>query len=512
MSSTTTSVDPTAAEAVRAFWPDGRAKNFVGGSWVDAGGVSDVVDPSTGRPYATAPDSSRADIAAAVDAAAAAQPAWARLTLLERAEALTAFRAALLQGERELALLESVDSGNSLTSTHRDVGLAIKYLSTWPGYAHAHAGRMTAPVPDGFSYTLHRPYGVVGKIVAFNHPSLFAITGMILPLMAGNTVVVKASPQAPLGTLALGKFFAEALPAGVVNLVSGGPDAGDALVTDPRIKRLAFVGSLPTALAIQSRAAASGAVKHLSFELGGKNAMIVFPDVDLDAAVEAAFAGMSFTVSAGQSCQSTSRLLLHESISTDFLERLVPRLQDVHVGPAYDTNTQMGPLVSRSQLERVTGYIEAGRRAGARLLTGGRAPDRSDTYAGGYYLEPTLFSEVTPEMVIGREEIFGPVLSALTWSGYEQMLALANDIDLGLSAAIWTRDINLALRTAARIDAGYIWVNDANRHYLGAPFGGVKNSGTGREECAEEYATYLETTAVNIKVPEQPTTLPARRD
>jgi acyl-CoA reductase-like NAD-dependent aldehyde dehydrogenase len=491
--------EDTALNAAATFWPRGEAMNFVGGQWTSTQARVEVLDPSTARPFASAPDSDRAEVAAAVATAASSQPRWARLDLSERVDALTALRAALLAQGEQLALLESVDSGNPMSSTRRDVELAAKYLSVWPSYAYAFTGRMTSPVPDGFSYTLHKPYGVVGKIVAFNHPALFAIIGMIMPLLAGNTVVIKASPQAPLATLALGRFIAETLPAGVVNLVAGGAAAGDALVTHDRIKRLAFVGSLPTALTIQSRAAASGSLKHLSFELGGKNAMIVFPDADLDAAVEAAFAGMSFTVSAGQSCQSTSRLLLHDSIAEDFTASLADRMRAVRVGTAYHPDSDMGPLVSAAHLQRVQAFVASGRDAGARLVTGGTAPD-----APGYFLNPTLFSDVTPDMDIARDEIFGPVLSTFGWSDYDQMLSMANGLNVGLSAAIWTRDIDLALRTAADVDAGYIWVNDANRHYLGAPFGGVKDSGTGREETAEEYATYLETSAVNVKVTTKP--------
>lgn len=490
------STDDTARAAVAAFWPDCSARNFVAGQWIAVGSEVQTVDPSTGRVCASAPDSNRAEVATAVDAADDARAGWAGLTLQDRIDALTAFRQVLLDRGEQLALLEAVDSGNPLPTTRRDIQLAAKYLATWPGYAQSFAGRMTAPVPDGFSYTLHKPYGVVGRIVAFNHPALFAITGMLMPLLAGNTVVVKASPQAPLATLALGQLLADVMPPGVVNLVAGGAEAGDALVTDPRIKRLSFVGSLPTALQIQSRAAASGSLKHVSFELGGKNAMIVFPDVDLDAAVEAAFSNMSFTVSAGQSCQSTSRLLLHVSIAADFIARLEHRMSAVEVGAAYAPDTQMGPLISAKHLDRVENYVASGRADGARLVTGGTRPT-----GDGFYLAPTLFTDVTPAMTIAREEIFGPVLSVLTWSDYDEMLDIANGVDLGLSAAIWTRDIDVALRTAAEIEAGYVWINDANRHYLGAPFGGVKNSGVGREETADEYPTYLETTSVNVKVP-----------
>jgi acyl-CoA reductase-like NAD-dependent aldehyde dehydrogenase len=343
--------------------------------------------------------------------------------------------------------------------------------------------------------------------VAFNHPSLFAVAGMIFPLLAGNTIVVKAAPQTPLGTLALGALLQDCLPPGTVNLIAGGAETGDALVTSPRVKRLSFVGSLPTALAIQSRLSVGGTVKHLSLELGGKNAMIVFPDVDLDAAVDAAVAGMSFAVSAGQSCQSTSRLLLHADIYEPFLDLLAARMSALRVGVAYDEAVDMGPLVSAAQLARVQSYVASGIDEGARLVTGGAAP------AGlppGHYLQPTLFADVEPGMRIAREEIFGPVVAALPWRDYDEMIALANDVELGLSAAVWSRDIDAALRTAADVQAGYVWVNDANRHYLGSPFGGVKNSGIGREESPEELLSYLETKSVNVRLPLRPDVPPAR--
>jgi betaine-aldehyde dehydrogenase len=406
-----------------------------------------------------------------------------------------------------LALLEAMDSGNPLSATRRDVSFGLRYLARWPSYAFAHAGRATTPVADGLSYTLSSPYGVVGRIVAFNHPSLFAVAGLIFPLLAGNTIVIKAAPQTPLGTLALGSLLQDSLPPGVVNLVAGGAETGDALVISPHVKRLSFVGSLPTALAIQSRLSVSGTVKHLSLELGGKNAMIVFPDVDLDAAVEAAVAGMSFAVSAGQSCQSTSRLLLHADIYESFVDRLSERMRALRVGVAYDPANQMGPLVSAEHLARVRGYVDSGLADGARLVTGGGTPTG---LTGGYYLEPTLFSDVRPGMRIAREEIFGPVVAALEWRDYDEMLAVANDVELGLSAAVWSRDIDAALRTAAAVDAGYVWVNDANRHYLGAPFGGVKNSGLGREESPEELLSYLETKSVNVRLPLRPDVPPAR--
>ncbi|MEU6413580.1 aldehyde dehydrogenase family protein [Microbispora sp. NPDC046933] len=486
-------------EALAHFWSDSQPRAFVAGEWVAAGATAPSYDPSTGEELAAVPYASAAEVDAAVEAARGAQPAWSAAGLEARADALELVEASLRAHGEKLALLDSADSGNPLASARRDIGLALRYLKRWPSFAFALAGRATTPAEDALSYTLRTPYGVVGKIIAFNHPTLFALGGMIFPLLAGNTMVIKAAPQTPLATLAIGRVLADVLPPGVVNIVAGGAETGDALVTHPAVKRIAFTGSLPTALAIQSRLGARGRIKHLTTELGGKNAMVVFPDVDLDAAVEAAVAGMSFTVSQGQSCQSTSRLLLHESIHDDFVTRLAERLRRLRVGVAYDEGSDMGPLVSLQQLDRVRGYVASGCEEGAELVTGGGVPD--GVPPRGYYLEPTLFTGVTPRMRIAREEIFGPVVAAMTWSDHDEMLRLANDVDLGLSAAVWCRDIDLALRTAHELEAGYVWVNDANRHFLGAPFGGVKNSGVGREECLDELLSYFETKAVNVRVP-----------
>ncbi|WP_055477944.1 aldehyde dehydrogenase family protein [Sphaerimonospora mesophila] len=488
--------------ALDHFWSDARPKSFVAGEWSASSTTFPAYDPSTGEVLAAVPEASPAEVDAAVEAARQAQPAWSAAGLEARADTLERVAAELRAQGEKLALLDSVNSGNPLSAARRDITLALRYLKRWPSYAFALTGQATTPVDDALSYTLRTPYGVVGKIIAFNHPTLFALGGMIFPLLAGNTMVIKAAPQTPLATLAIGRILEGVLPPGVVNIVAGGAGTGDALVTHPDVKRIAFTGSLPTALAIQSRLGARGQIKHLTTELGGKNAMVVFPDVDLDAAVDAAVANMSFTVSQGQSCQSTSRLLLHESIHDAFVSRLADRLRRLRIGPAYDEASDMGPLVSRHQLERVRAYIASGCEEGAELLTGGGIPD--GVPSGGYYLEPTLFAGVTPGMRIAREEIFGPVAAAMSWSDHDEMLHLANDVDLGLSAAVWCRDVDLALRTAHELEAGYVWVNDANRHFLGAPFGGVKNSGVGREECMDELLGYYETKAVNVRVPRRP--------
>jgi acyl-CoA reductase-like NAD-dependent aldehyde dehydrogenase len=359
-------------------------------------------------------------------------------------------------------------------------------------------GEVIPASPGNLHYTSYSPYGVVGRICAFNHPVMFAATRPLPALIAGNALVIKPAPQTSLSTLGLAELFAEAFPAGVVNIVSGGADAGDALVTHPDVKRIAFTGSVGTGLKIQERGAQSGHVKHLSLELGGKNAMVVFPDVDVDEAVDGAIYGMNFNVCQGQSCGSNSRVLVHRSVYDEFVSTAAEQLRDYTVGVAYTEEADMGPLVSAQHHERVSGFVESGVKDGATLVTGGDRPD--GTPAGGYFMKPALFADVQPSMSIGSQEIFGPVMSVFVWDDYDSMIELANSVDLGLTASIWTNDLDLAHKTAERLDAGYVWVNDSTRHYFGTPFGGTKNSGIGREESLDELISYMETKVVHTRL------------
>jgi acyl-CoA reductase-like NAD-dependent aldehyde dehydrogenase len=314
--------------------------------------------------------------------------------------------------------------------------------------------------------------------------------------MAGNAVVVKSPESSPLTGSILGELCREHLPRGVVNIVHGlGLPAGDALVRDPAVRRIGFTGSVPTGLAIQ-RAAAESGVKHVTLELGGKNPFIVFPDADLEKAVEGALAGMNFSW-AGQSCGSTSRLLLHESVHDDFVERLAARMQRLRLGDPTDPASEMGPVNSRRQHERVMGFIDSARHEGARLVTGGRRPP-GESFRAGYWVEPTLYAGVEPSMRVAREEVFGPIVCALRWSTEAQAIALANGTEFGLTAAVWTRDLDTAMRMMRRIDAGTVWINTAGQHFVGTPFGGWKDSGLGGEECLEELLSYTQVKAVHV--------------
>ncbi|MFC8667648.1 aldehyde dehydrogenase family protein [Streptomyces sp. NPDC057199] len=497
MSTTTTSVqaDPIATHVTGQTF-----RMLIDGELVEAqkGARAVTWNPNTGSELTEVPEAGPEDVQRAVDAAHRAAPGWESAGLRQRTRCFAKFAELVREHREELAMLDAIDCGNPVDRMRLDIDLSQSYLEGWPALAAAATGKVIPASADGLHYTASRPYGVVGRITAFNHPAMFAISRPLPSLITGNTLVMKCAPQTPLSALRLAELFAEAFPPGVVNVLSGGAEVGDALVTHPQVKRLAFTGSKETGLVIQRRAAESGCVKHVTLELGGKNAMVVFPDSDIDAAVEGAIFGMNFNVCQGQSCGSNSRVLVHSSIHDAFLDCVSARLAAYRVGPAYDEANDMGPVVSREHLKRVNGYIESGVRDGAVLRAGGGRPQGAPT--GGFYVEPVVFGEVRPDMAIAREEIFGPVISVLAFDGYEEMLDIANGVDLGLTASVWTHDLDLAHRTAARLDAGYVWINDSSKHFFGTPFGGTKNSGIGREESAEELDSYLESKVVHTRL------------
>jgi acyl-CoA reductase-like NAD-dependent aldehyde dehydrogenase len=266
-------------------------------------------------------------------------------------------------------------------------------------------------------------------------------------------------------------------------------------VRHPAVRRIGFTGSVPTGLGIQ-RAAAEAGVKHVSLELGGKNPFIVFPDADLDRVVDAAVAGMNFSW-AGQSCGSTSRLLLHASVHDEVVERVGARIAALRLGDPLDPASEMGPVNSKRQYDRVLGFIESARAEGARLVTGGRRP-AGERFARGWWIEPTFYADVQPQMRIAREEVFGPIVSALRWRSEDEAVAMANGTDYGLTAAVWTRDLATSVRMTRRLQAGVVWVNTAGQHFVGMPFGGWKDSGLGGEESLEELLSYTQVKAVHV--------------
>lgn len=474
---------------------DREWRTLVGGRTVEPATTYPVEDPSTGQAFTEAPDCTAEEVDAAVRAAHRAQPAWGKLPPRQRAAKLRELAVLVREHREELAVLDAVDGGFPLSMMRGDVDAGLELMEIFADMALDLGGR-TIPVSKHLHYTVQQPYGVVARIVAFNHPFFFAASKIAAPLVAGNAVVLKAPDQTPLSSLRLAELAAEVLPPDLVITVSGqGAVAGRALVRHPLIRRVGFIGSPQTGRAIQRDAAEVG-VKNVSLELGGKNAQIVMPDADLDAAAEAAVQGMNFTWVAGQSCGSTSRLLLHESIADKVTARVAEIVAAIRVGHPLDDSTQMGPVISEAQYEKTLAAIQFGKDAGARVIAGGGRPDNVD--GSGWYVSPTVLADVDPDSALGRDEVFGPVLSIITFTDESDALRIANSVEYGLTAAIWTSDVKAAHRMAAKVDAGYVLVNSPSRHFWGLPFGGVKSSGIGREESVEELVSYTETKATTV--------------
>ncbi|MFZ9872323.1 MAG: aldehyde dehydrogenase family protein [Steroidobacteraceae bacterium] len=460
------------------------------GQWIDSH------EPATLRPLGRVPAASAVDVDRAVQSAALAQRDWADLSVWERAARLRALASAIRARGSEILELEARDTGNTIGKLRADVEIAAGYLEYFAGLGSELKGETIPATARGLHYTVHEPYGVVARIVPFNHPFMFAAAHLAAPLMAGNAVVVKTPETSPLSGSLLGEIVRAVLPRGLVSILHGyGAPAGDALVRHPLIRRIGFTGSVATGLAIQ-RAAAESAVKHVSLELGGKNPFIVFPDADLDRVVELAVAGMNFSW-AGQSCGSTSRLLLHVDIHDEIVERVAARMRALRVGDPLNPASEMGPVNSARQFARMQSFIEEANTEGARLVTGGKRPS-GDSFEQGYWLEPTLYADVSREMRIVREEIFGPIVCAQRWRTESEAIELANDTPYGLTAAVWTRDLATGLRMTRAIEAGTVWLNTAGQHFVGAPFGGWKDSGLGAEECLEELFSYSRLKAVHV--------------
>ncbi|WP_207955883.1 aldehyde dehydrogenase family protein [Rubrobacter marinus] len=472
---------------------------LIGGEVVAARGgeTIETTSPADGRFLAKVPFAQREDVNQAVAAAKEAFPAWRKTPLVEKAARMRAFVRVLREHAEELGILDAIDCGNPAKAMIGDVGMACGGLEYISGVAMEVKGQTLPSMGENWLLTRREPYGVVGRIVPFNHPILFMAWKIGAPVMTGNTLVLKGPEQAPLSSMYLSEIMKDVFPPGVVNIICGdGPTTGDALVRHPEVKRIALVGSVETGQRIQASAAEVG-VKHVSLELGGKNPMIVFPDADLDEAVEAAAFGMNFHWCQGQSCGSTSRLFLHEEIHDEFLEKLIERVKKIRIGHPLDPETQMGCLVSKEHYEKVMGYVELGKKEGARLVHGGGKPE-GEGFEDGYFLAPTIFDDVTMEMRLANEEIFGPVLSVLRWSDREKVIQEANAVEYGLTGAVWTTDIRTAFEVADALDTGYVWINGSGSHFLGAPFSGHKNSGTDSEEGIEELLSYTQSKTVSI--------------
>lgn len=470
-------------------FPEGRGL-YYGGAWHEPVEPkrTKVFSPSTGELLATIHEASAADVPLAVAAAQAGFEIWRDVPPLERARLLKELARIVRANARELALLDAIDCGNPVNELQQDVQATAFLLDYFAGLVTEIKGSSAPVGPNAVNFSVREPYGVVVRIAPFNHPLMFAIAKAASVLAAGNSIIVKPADQAPLSGLRAMELFEGVLPAGVFNMLAGGRELGAALVADPGVAMVGLVGSVPTGKAVMR--SASDSLKRVILELGGKNALIALPDSNPDKVAEAMVLGMNYTW-CGQSCGSTSRAFVHADIHDEVLARIPHHAAKFQPGISTEFSTTMGSMVDDQALQRVLSYIEAGKKEGARLIYGGKRPE-AETLKNGFYVEPTIFADVTMDMRIAKEEIFGPIMSVLKWTEEKEMLRQVNNVPYGLTCAVWTRDIQAGHRIAGRVEAGYIWINDVSRHILGSPFGGYKQSGIGREECLEELLAFTQ--------------------
>lgn len=458
-----------------------------------------IYNAASGQVIARVPDSDGHAVREAVVRGLEASSSWSAINAHERTDRLMRFADALETAAEELAYLDTDNTGNPIRTSRSGIATGIRALRYFAGLTSRLTGETIPMSSDHLHYTIAQPYGVVGVITPFNHPALYAIGRTAAALAAGNCVLLKPAHQSPMSAFRVAEIARESLPENVYQVVPGGPDTGSAIVRDPDVLRIAFTGSLRTALVMQAEAATAGFLKRFTFELGGKNPLIVLPDADPEAAASAAVTGMSLTRVLGQSCGSTSRLLVHEDLHRDLRDRIHDQMAALHFGPPRDEATALGTLISEEQRLRVESFVERGVSEGAQLLLGGRRPT-SPPFDRGFYYPPTLFDAVEPGMTIAQEEIFGPVLSIISWSSLDEVVKIANGGRYGLTASIYTNDLRAAHRLARDVHAGYVWINEIEKRWVGVPFGGTRASGMGTEYGEEELRSFTVPKTVNVSL------------
>lgn len=472
-----------------------KASHFVDGAYLEdkAGAPIEVIYPATGAAIATLHEATPAVIEQALASAARAQVAWAAMRPVERGRILRRAADIIRERNAELARLETLDTGKPLQETLvADWPSGADSLEWFAGLAPGVTGE-TIPLGRDFVYTIREALGVCLGIGAWNYPSQIACWKAAPALAMGNAMIFKPSEVTPLGALKLAEILVEAgLPAGLFNVVQGRGAVGGALVCDPRVAKVSLTGSVPTGQKVY--AAAAIGMRHVTMELGGKSPLIVFDDANLDDAVGAAMLGNFY--SAGQVCSNGTRVFVHRAVKDRFLDKLAQRSATIRLGDPLDEATQMGPLVSAAQLYKVLGYIETAQREGARLVTGGRRAELNS----GFFVQPTVFADVTDTMTIAREEVFGPVMAVLDFDSEAEVIARANATEFGLAAGVFTADLTRAHRVIGALQAGTCWINAYNLTPVESPFGGSKQSGVGRENghAAIEHYTQVKSVYVGM--------------
>lgn len=484
-------------EKVEAFL-QGTKKLYINGEFVNSKSEKtfDTFNPATGEVLATVYEACAEDIDVAVKAARQAfdEGPWSKISAAQRSRLMYKLADLIEENLEELAQLETLDNGKPVRETlHVDIPMAVEHLRYYAGWSTKIVGQ-TIPVNGPFlNYTRHEAVGVVGQIIPWNFPLLMSMWKLGAALATGCTVVLKPAEQTPLSVLYLAELIEEAgFPAGVVNIVPGfGETTGQPLVDHPLVDKIAFTGSTEVGKLIMERAAKT--LKRVTLELGGKSPNIILPDADLSKAIPGALNGVMFNQ--GQVCCAGSRVFIQKKQFDQVVSDMVDHAKKIKQGAGLNPDTQIGPLVSTEQQNRVLSYIEKGLDEGAELLVGGATP-----FEQGYFVEPTIFANVRDEMTIAREEIFGPVISALPYDDLDDIIKRANDTQYGLAAGVWTRDIAKAHYIASKLRAGTVWINCYNALDAASPFGGYKQSGIGREMGSYALNNYTEVKSVWVSM------------
>jgi (Z)-2-((N-methylformamido)methylene)-5-hydroxybutyrolactone dehydrogenase len=477
---------------------------YINGEWVDgtSGRKIQSIDPATGEVWLEVAEAGPEDMDRAVDAASHAfeHGEWKRLSASQRGAIMRRFAALVEENVELLGRIETKDNGIHIRDTTNYGRSLAQWIYYYAGLADKIEGATIPVRPDLHAYTVREPVGVVGAITPWNAPLLMYAFKLGPALSAGNTVVLKPAEQTPASALELSRLIHEAgFPPGVVNIVPGyGETAGERLVANPKVNKIAFTGEGRTGQMIMK--SASDSLKRVTFELGGKAPHIIFDDADLDKAIPMVV-NASF-LAAGQSCSLGSRVFVHGRIYDKFMERYVERARRVRAGNPFDQSVQIGPQASEEQLSKTMRYIELGKAEGAKLILGGKRPQES-TLANGYFVEPTIFTEVDPQMRLAQEEIFGPVASVIRFENEEDLIHKANNVVYGLSAGVWTQDVGRAHRIASALKAGTVWVNTYRMLHYMLPYGGYKMSGIGRENGQEAINHYTEIKTVVVDLSTQ---------
>ncbi|PSP82288.1 aldehyde dehydrogenase [Halobacteriales archaeon QS_1_68_17] len=474
---------------------DGKYELFVGGEFVPAEGSETITttNPATEERLAEVPAGTAGDVDRAVATATDALDDWRLLDPAERGRLLHALADAIRDERDRLARIETLDNGKPLSQARRDVDGAARYFEYYAGVADKVQGESIPLSAEYVDYTLREPLGVTGQIIPWNLPINILGRSVAPALASGNVSVVKPAEQTPLTALEVARLADDVgFPPGVLNVVTGyGPEAGAALAGHPDLDGISFTGSVPTGREVGTAAVEN--ITHVHLELGGKSPNVVFPDADLEAALDGTVTGI-FATNAGQVCSAGSRLLVHEDVHAEFVDRLAGRAADLTVGPGIE-DPDVGPLVSAEQFEKVTRYLDVGREEAGEPVVGGEALDRP-----GYFVEPTVFDDVANEARIAQEEIFGPVLSVIPFADETEAFELANAVDYGLVAGIFTSDVGRAHRFAREVEAGQVYVNEWFAGGVETPFGGRKRSGFGREKGLEAIDSYTTTKNVCLRI------------